>query len=282
MCLAVYQSTGSRMTEEEMRNAWSQNPDGGGYGFIDTDNKLKVRKFMKLADMLKMYEQDVAACGGHSPFLVHFRLATHGSKNMDNCHPFFIDEHTIMIHNGILPTINVDKSMSDSYSFATNYLAKMPTDWYDDEFLFDLVEEYCTGSKIVILTTRPSAQFSCYIVNQRSGNWSKDKSMWFSNNSHCSPRSFVFGNTGKAKQTSFTSLNASYKTSDEVNKQLESEGYTRCYFCSEYAVLEPDRICYECETCNRCNHSYLSCLCLISEEINGMTQEDYMRKYAND
>jgi len=259
MCLAVYQGPGARMEHDEMYNAWTNNPDGGGFAFIDGDGQLVVRKFMKFNEMVESYNRAVKLHGEYSPFVIHFRLATHGAKNLANCHPFEIDDDNIMIHNGVLPVIQMDKQMSDSYAFAKDYLARLPKGWMDDPFLFDLVEEYLGSNKIIILTTDPHAQHHAYIFNESHGDWNKNKDMWFSNSSHCSiPKN-------------------KYPVIKSAQELIEYDSWDYspgvCSFCMEESVLD-DNICYTCEMCNQCDMYYEQCLCK-SNSIHRMSDHQF-------
>lgn len=301
MCLAVCQTAGHCMTTEEITTAWQNNSDGGGYAFINNDGGITSRKFMELNKFLSSYEKDVNKHGDYSPFAVHFRLATHGDRNLDNCHPFPINKKTVMIHNGILPAYRFDTKMSDSYSFATNYLSKMPRGWMDDICLFDMVEEYCHGSKLVILTVDPEHKHSAYIINESLGKWNDTKDMWFSNMSHCPVKlSSMLGSRTFKWGTGFK------KDSDEIAevvKELsDEEFYLECMYCSEIAVDESYG-CQVCDMCNACERplwsvqassNVLTCDCYgdynghnwkssdESSSIHTMSEEEFIRHYAND
>ena len=57
------------------------------------------------------------------PCLLHFRLATHGSIKMANCHPFYDhNTDTYFMHNGILD-VTPHGDMTDSETAFRDYLA---------------------------------------------------------------------------------------------------------------------------------------------------------------
>lgn len=272
MCLAAFQAAGALMSEAEFQRAWKSNPDGGGYAFIDADGKIVTRKFMKMSKMYDSYIKDVKKHGEKTPFIIHFRLATHGMKNLENCHPFVIDEHSVMIHNGILPTIRMDKNMSDSYAFAADYLSKLPKGWLDDMHLVDLVSEYCAGSKLVILTTDPECKFDCYIINEELGHWSTDKTMWFSNSSYCVITSAKYSFSKPAKQTAFANM------PDAVDDALSID----CLHCGEVNSVYDD-ICYECESCQKCGwpiDDEWNCKCDKSLSIHSMSELEFIDNHG--
>lgn len=96
MCL-IYHS--NEPLEEFEFNYYSIcNPDGIG---IYNYDKNKIYKFNNLS-----YKKYLSLAKGKH--IIHFRLATHGSKSIDNIHPFKIKNHLYLFHNGVIniKTIN--------------------------------------------------------------------------------------------------------------------------------------------------------------------------------
>ena len=128
MCL-IFQKPGNvDMTQELIRKAYGSNRDGFGlmYSDAEQDGKVVVIKTMGGADeILEIYEQHK-----HRDLGIHFRYATHGAKNLENCHPFRVlnkAEHgrdLWMMHNGVITQVPTegDKSKSDSWHYARNWL----------------------------------------------------------------------------------------------------------------------------------------------------------------
>lgn len=137
MCILIIKPKNEVFPSEGiLRNCFESNPDGIGLAWMDESGKshirkgfFKFKKFMKhvgkLADELIPYD-----------VIIHFRLATHGSISIGNCHPFPIDTDInrlkkgyfdgyfpIMAHNGVIhqlgnkakKTIN---DLSDTMVFA--------------------------------------------------------------------------------------------------------------------------------------------------------------------
>src|SRR5258708_5130713 len=109
MCLIVYQPKGCEFSEEYMRKAARENRDGFGIAFKDSSEEsgIKVIKTTGDADeILELYKEykdrDLA---------MHFRLATHGAHNLENCHPYQVlnkEEHgrTLWVfHNGVITNV---------------------------------------------------------------------------------------------------------------------------------------------------------------------------------
>ena len=95
-------------TERELRLAYEHNPDGWG---VVSSNGLYARgmDFDEFLSLIKFVRKDDAC-------IIHFRIATHGSIKVSNCHPFkgvLAGEPLYFAHNGILP-IRARKDMTDS------------------------------------------------------------------------------------------------------------------------------------------------------------------------
>lgn len=50
-----------------------------------------------------------------SPTMIHFRWASVGKINKENCHPFHINEHHAMVHNGTIPGMGNDECSDSRY-----------------------------------------------------------------------------------------------------------------------------------------------------------------------
>lgn len=100
------------------------NRDGFGMMWVE-DGRVKTEKSMQswqgIMDLYKTkMDNDIA---------VHVRNATFGEKNIPNCHPYEVlsidlgDKIDLwMMHNGTIRDVQVDKTMSDSWNFATKFL----------------------------------------------------------------------------------------------------------------------------------------------------------------
>lgn len=235
MCLAAFLPGGTIMQPDEIRNAWTSNPHGAGFAYID-DGQVKTYRTLSLDKMLRSYDRTLG--DGRKDHMVHFRFATHGTRGIENVHPFRVDRHTYVIHNGIL-SVPAERKRSDTAVFAQDYLAALPPLWFDDPALFDLVESYAIGSKLVVATTHPKAMHNYYIINEDLGSW--DESLrWFSNTTYCAlpriPATFTFG---QAKKT--------------------------CAMCGTSDVAPSSDtqtdVCRMCNNCTECNRDTQECLC---------------------
>lgn len=265
MCIAIYQSPGYRLTEQELANSWRNNPDGAGLSFFDSSGEIVIHKTMNKSEFVDIYNDAVRHHGDESEMSVHFRIATHGSVNIDNCHPFMVPHRNIsVIHNGIIPVMMEKKDRrSDTRVFVEDVFPLLSDNWLDDEQLTNMVEEYIGHSKLVVLTTEH--EYSSYILNEHLGNWSDDKKLWFSNKSYCDINSYGSIGTYSGSWSSPTLWSAS------------QQKLPKCVMCAENAVF--DDVCYECETCQKCSYTAYTRDCGCHDEELGiyeLTENKYV------
>ena len=205
MCVIIAKPDTAELSEERARRLWSINSDGGGFSYIDNGNRIRIHKSMEFSEFWHKY----SSMQGRFPdkfFLLHMRIATHGSVNVDNVHPFRVDEHTVMAHNGVIRcavsyleapievaykgvdqkgkaftrTAKKDpKDRSDTRIFVEEWLPQLPENWLDNPWLVTMVEEFIGASKLVFLTNNPALDKNVYFLNKSSG--TTQDGMWFSN-----------------------------------------------------------------------------------------------------
>lgn len=203
MCILMYYGPGAMPIPAHLRNGCVNNPDGFGWAVVVyEENRIITGHSMDdekaMADFIATREQypDDAA-------LFHARIATAGSVNVDNCHPFKVNrrENMVLAHNGVLP-LTCQPAKGDLRS-DTRILADgmFLSRWggFDDpthgEKVVKSFESWLgTGSKVVILTTDRRYSHQSYIFNQNLGFWlgkedghdsATQGDIWYSNTSHC-------------------------------------------------------------------------------------------------
>jgi len=185
MCIAILNpADGAELSRRQVRNSYHNNPDGCGMAWA-LDGKLYTWTSVNSGyrSFIKRYRA-VRSLGVH--VVAHFRLATHGLRDEDNCHPFLVkDGGFAVVHNGIIS--GADRAFggkenahkSDTWLFCENILESLPDRWWDDKGLLELVSDYIAGSKLVILPT----DGRWVIINPSLGEWGKDGN-WYSNSTH--------------------------------------------------------------------------------------------------
>lgn len=98
------------LTENEIRNCFTNNKDGAGIAWSTEDGKVHVQKgFMDVESLLNYY----LAVDIPLPHVIHFRTATSGDVSREMCHPYRITpmselvveedtEHPVLFHNGVI------------------------------------------------------------------------------------------------------------------------------------------------------------------------------------
>jgi len=120
------------------------------------------------------------------------RIKTHGPVNLDNTHPFWVNEETVMMHNGILTMMPDDKEKSDTRIFIEEVLADLSNNWLDNAYITSMIEDSVGWSKFAFLTTDKSMLQQVYIINEDQGDIIDG--MWFSSKTGVeNPKSFRGG-----------------------------------------------------------------------------------------
>lgn len=179
MCIAIYKPAGKVIDRDTLHRCYLKNKDGCGFAYFKTDGELVIMKSMNFDSFYEDYEFH-SVVNADRPFLVHFRIATHGTVDIYNCHPFQIDENHVMIHNGIIHNIRKcpDKKRSDTQMFVDDILKELPREWMFNWGITNLIEDYIGGSKVVVL----AANDSVTIYNESKGEWADD--IWYSNSGY--------------------------------------------------------------------------------------------------
>lgn len=175
MCLLIAKKPGQTIPTEHLECGFDQNSDGAGFSYVTRSGKVVVVKgFMKFADFLKAYR----SINVRSAHIVHFRWATHGTVNKDNCHPFILPHNIAMGHNGIISGVKSTQEISDTRAFVNDFLTPdimTNPDVLHRTFYRELVEEFIGGSKLAFI----NGDNQTIIYNERLGEW--HNGVWYSN-----------------------------------------------------------------------------------------------------
>lgn len=119
MCQIIVAKAGIEIPRDVMQAEMDWNSDGWGVMY-PWNNNLTVLKGLKSEEALRLNERIPVEV----PRIWHFRLATHGRVDVKNAHPFRINQHLAVAHNGIVAkyaTLPGD-SRSDTRRFVDEYL----------------------------------------------------------------------------------------------------------------------------------------------------------------
>lgn len=120
MCVIFVDSPDAYIPGDWLGFAIRANPDGAGLMWGD-GRKLHVQKGMwSLRTLRKRY--DAARRRAVGSVVVHLRLATHGSVDRANCHPFVVGRNLGLAHNGVIDVLGLGierrPEESDTAAFA--------------------------------------------------------------------------------------------------------------------------------------------------------------------
>jgi len=181
MCLAIYKPKNKEVSKSRLQNAFRRNPHGAGFAYAK-DGQVVIRKgFFSFAKFWKAYKR----IKGTRAMLIHFRWATHGEKTKENCHPFKINAHTAMIHNGVIDRVLVENEGSDTSNFVDRILSPIVNS--HPSFIYTphgrkIINLAIGESKVVVM----SCDGDAVIFNEKKGHWNQD--VWYSNHSYETPK----------------------------------------------------------------------------------------------
>jgi len=239
MCviLACDKKTG-RPTKQMLKDAEQMNSDGGSIAWINGDKVqwskgLKAKQIFKIMKKIKL------------PFVIHFRIATHGGTSKPLCHPFPITEKvglglegkadSVLFHNGIWSEhdefalkaiINhklkyLDGKISDSRTMA----------WMVYHFGKQILNAIPEGNKMTILTPRGIEYFG--------KGWVKVEKI-FCSNDHFDSNFTTYGDSNY-DVTDDTDVKQEDYLYDEMGELSATWNKTDCTFHSETDSYEaPD------------------------------------------
>jgi glutamine amidotransferase len=203
----------------------------------------------------------------------HARYATHGVKNEANCHPFKVggtEYDTYLAHNGVLDIlIPKDDKRSDTRIMAEELLPRLGgVSALDDEYVYDMISSWSSGSKVAVMTNDPSAKYRLYIINESAGTWD-DQGIWWSNQSHKPVVSISNSYSYDYTQPSVYDIIA-------VDEEV---GVYQCPNCEALIDLEENDIwCTMCDSCLDCKSSIVECLCW-SPDTKDLIRYNYDNKW---
>ena len=259
MCIAIYKPAFKVISKEILKECFDSNKDGCGFAYINTDHlgvkRIKVYKSMFFNKFYEKYERAIRL-NPDSPFIIHFRIATHGTVDTFNCHPFWINNNTVFIHNGIISGVSKDDKKSDTQMFNEEFLQHIDsTLLLKDGPVKKLIEKFVIGSKLVVLNVEGDVS----IYNESAGNW--NDGVWYSNLSW-KPINRAIYRGGTTKTTFY-------------RKHLSDVSYAPCEECGTYHQVTnmiPYRNSIELEVyCKNCSRKVQD-----KYKMNVVTTEQYI------
>lgn len=206
MCVALVKNKDIDLPSKDvLKVCFKNNPDGAGFAYCRDGNIVINKGFFTFEGFYKALES--ANIKKHESALIHFRVATHGKINIENCHPFPIvdkfvkmtnpiikSNDSVMVHNGKL-TIPITSSIySDSMHFAKTLFGfdrKNNKDFID--YIIRPTEKNKRGNRIGILNTDGSTEI--YGVG-----WIEEDGIMYSNDSYKENSTYKSAKKKKSKK----------------------------------------------------------------------------------
>jgi hypothetical protein len=215
MCLIIYQPAGTDLLPREtIELAMADNPHGAGYMFC-VDGRVAVRKaYWSVDELYASYAAERELC--QSPFVLHFRLRTHGAMDERNTHPHSVcNGHIGVAHNGILPVEPEDDDDSDTIAYLETVFWGRPESQLMGSKFADQVARHCGHSKFVLLCRDGRVS----IINEHFGKW--DDGCWYS--SHAGKPGFC-GSRKQTQQYLWSAFADDDDDLDDVSPARDSDG----------------------------------------------------------
>jgi glutamine amidotransferase len=240
------------MTLEEMRIVARNNSDGCGWAAALKDGSLVVRHSMDYAaigkELIELWET-----GQIMAWIWHARLATHGSKTVENCHPFISpDGLSAMAHNGIFSQFKTPNGRVDSDYFAEIVLWKQEIDdLVCSGPIFEMIDAYVEENYSKVAIVSANASYPLAIFGEVLGTWTNG--IWYSNRSCQAIQTY---GTYRPTAAGLNSLSAISSTPADRGWWTEQEFHDYCISC--YYALDNNGYCNDCKCCGLCGET--SCL----------------------
>jgi predicted glutamine amidotransferase len=254
-------------SREKLENSALNNPHGFGFAIvIPSENRIHAERTMSADESInKFLEMRKRHPEGYAMW--HARYATHGSQSVDNCHPFRVnkDRKTYLAHNGILPVLEDDSDRSDTRIFAEDVIPAMGgISALDNDQVWNILEDFTTGSKVCILTVDPIAKNQMYLLHEEKGTVD-ESGVWWSNDSCYLDYGFASKSKYKYKDAGL-SLATTYVEKD-------SKDWLECDVCESYISKAEAKMhgysedfCEACGSCYGCAAYVTDCLCYNKQD----------------
>lgn len=273
MCMLCVIPAGVMPSREKLENSALNNPHGFGFAIaVPSEQRIIVERTMDPDESINRFlELRAQYMEGYAMW--HARLATHGSRTVENCHPFRVgkDNMTYLAHNGIIDIhIAHADDRSDTRVFAEDLLPAIGgVTALDNELVWDMLEGYTYGSKVCVLTVNPEAEHQMYLLNASAGKEDED-GVWWSNDS-CYLSSFSWSPKSTVAKP-YAHFNDDYDWNDgfvvdKTKSSMDSEGSKmyECPGCNKESSLDDimdwENHCPKCDWCYDCMLDWSDCLC---------------------
>lgn len=176
----MYKPKKIKIKEDILKNCFLSNPDGAGFIIRKQTGELLLKKgYFTFKSFFEEYKEFA-----NEQSIIHFRIRTHGNKDKENCHPFWMQQDEVAFaHNGIIHDVAItDNSKSDTWHFNTSFLQPLKdtygVNFLDNPIMQGLISKYIGWSKLAFLKENGEH----IIINKDKGE--ESDGVWFSNTTY--------------------------------------------------------------------------------------------------
>ncbi len=176
MCVAIYKPANIQLTKKTLHKCFLENSDGAGFAYLDENGHAVISKgYFSFGEFWRAYRE-------HMPkeAIIHFRWATHGTTDKENCHPFALPGGGALIHNGVISwadSCDIFDNRSDTRTFVDDLLSDLLLKGnclHEPGFKAAIEGALGLGNKLVCFHKGKPV-----ILNEQQGDWKYGA--WFSN-----------------------------------------------------------------------------------------------------
>lgn len=215
MCIIMVKMNNITLPTESIRQAMANNSDGAGYAILKRGRVTISKGYFDSEDLIIDLERENAR---ECCLIVHARIATSGSVNMSNCHPFpitkdvamltgrYLVNETAIAHNGTVRwgTKKELNAYSDTLLFIRDVLAPV-WDTGDTETGHNLLSHIASANRCRFAVMHSKG------INVFGSGWIQDDGVYYSNDTY-KPR----------------------KNYGELRKYSDYGGWEKCSVCGRF------------------------------------------------
>lgn len=209
MCLIIHKPNKEAIIPDHiLDNAELINPDGFGIVYTDTNQCIRTMDYNYARELIL----------AERPFVAHYRYATRGNINKNNCHPYHVKNFIRLFSNGTVADLGDDNTCDTAV--VAKYLNQSPVKCWDK--LLSMTE-----TRFAI--TYPDGHVS------RHGVWHEKDGVFYSkNNCFHTHKSTIGYHYGYTKKNSTTKNNPMSDT-----QSVYSSSYDDIWYEDDYDLNDP-------------------------------------------
>ena len=140
MCIIAIQPVGQYISKKTLKNCWENNNDGAGLMYVE-NGKVTVKK--ELTDFNKFYQYKKYADKLNVNIILHFRISTSAGINIENIHPFKVNNDLYFCHNGVLNiSVPVNSKINDTQIYNNTILKNLPKNFQYNSSIIKLISYF--------------------------------------------------------------------------------------------------------------------------------------------